>query len=301
MNKDGNIYFKPARTLLFVPGNKESWIEKVVGYSSDAVILDLEDSVPPNMKEAARDTVASKIPVLAAAGVRVFVRINKGDEGYDTRDISACAVYGLEGLVLPKPEGPEDIQHVSQILNSLESPNGSSKISLIPTLETARSIYFAYECSLPERVVAVFGAVAKDADGSRSVGYQWTADGAETLHLRSHVVLAARAAGKVPLGGLWQQVGNLDGLRASAQINRNLGMSGEMIIHPSHADVVNQVYSPSPQELSYYRGVVAAYEKALTLGRASVVYEGDHIDLAHVQTARALLEMDASSQKEARK
>ncbi len=285
--------FKPARTLLFVPGNRESWIDKIPGYTSDCVIIDLEDSVPAHMKDMARQLVRSKIAGLAAAGVRVFVRINKDEGGYSVDDVRACAVPGLEGLVLPKPEGPEDVRSAALMLDAAERDAGIAQAaSLIPTLESARSLHFAYECAMESRVVAVFGAIAKNADVARSVGFRLTPGGLETLYLRSRVVLAARAAGKQPLGGLWQTVHDLQGLREFATFNRNLGMTGEMILHPSNADIVNEVYSPSAQEISYFEGMITAFEAGVAQGRASVMYEGEHIDLAHVQTARAMIAMN---------
>lgn len=287
--------FKPARTLLFVPGNRESWIAKVPTYVSDAVILDLEDSVPANAKAEARAIVSASIPKLAESGVRVFVRINRGPDGYDADDVRACVMPGIEGLVLPKPVGPEDVQAAADLLEAAESAAGAAqRTSLIPTLETARSLHFAYECALHERVVAIFGAIAKNADVSRSVGFQWTPEGQETLYLRSRVVLAARAAGKLPLGGLWQKVHDLDGLRESARFNRNLGMTGEMILHPSNAAIVNGIYSPSDEDIAYYRAMIAAFDQAVAQGRASVMYDGEHIDLAHVQTARDILALQTN-------
>ena len=287
--------FKPARTLLFVPGNRESWIAKVPGYASDVIILDLEDSVPAGHKAMARELVAASIPGLAQAGVRVFVRINRGPDGYDTEDVRACVVPGLEGLVLPKPIGPEDVQRAGELLDAAERGAGAqTRASLIPTLETARSLHFAYECAMQDRVVAIFGAIAKNADVSRSVGFQWTEGGLETLYLRSRAVIAARAAGKLPLGGCWQKVHDLDGLREAARFNRTLGMTGEMILHPSNAPIVNEVYSPSPEDIAYYGGMITAFEQAVAQGRASVMYDGEHIDVAHVQTARDILALQSN-------
>lgn len=283
----------PLRSLLFVPANRRSWIEKVPGYTADAVILDLEDSVPPREKDAAREVVRYSVGWLADRGVRVFVRINKGPQGYSGPDLAACAVPGLVGVVLPKPDGPEDVEAAAAMLDAIEARTpGAPRATLIPTLETARSLQFAYECARQERVIAMFGAIAKDADLARSVGFRWSPGGLETLYLRSRVVLAARAAGKLPLGGLWQQVHDLEGLRSSAKINRSIGMAGEMILHPGNAEIINEVYSPSPEELTYYAGMIAAYEAAIAEGRASTMFEGDHIDSAHVETARAIVALD---------
>ena len=293
------IRFKAVRSLLFVPAHRESWVGRTPQYDADAIILDLEDSVPAEQKGEAREVLRNWIPRLSEKGVRVFVRINRWPDGYDAADIEACVPRGCEGIVLPKVFGPEDVEAVSRLLDALEPKHRDRDrpVLLIPTLETARGLHFAYECALPERVTAVFGAVARNADVSRSVGFQWTEEGLETLYLRSRVVLAVRAAGKLPLGGLWQKVHELDGLRASAQANRRLGMTGEMILHPSNAAIVNEVYSPSADDVRYFEGMVEAYERAVASGRASVMYDGEHIDAAHVQTARGVLALARSSKE----
>src|SRR5690606_9989806 len=126
-------------------------------------------------------------------------------------------------------------------------------------------------------VSALIGASAKNADVARSVGFNWTREGLETLYFRSRVVLAARAYGKPAIGGLWQDVHDLDGLRCWAQTQRNIGFSGELALHPSNVPIINAVFSPSSEELSYYRRLVNAFEAAEAKGHAAVNFEGEHI------------------------
>ncbi len=282
---------KPIRSFLFVPSIRESWIDKVPGYGADAIILDLEDSVPEDGKAQARDIAHRHIAGLARAGQRVHVRINRSPFLYSFEDILAVVTEGLEGIVLPKPEGPEDIETISAMLSEAELRNGRPRggTMLVATLETARSIQFAYEIARHARVGMIAGVSARNGDVQRSVGYQWTPEGMETLHLKSAAVIAARAAGKLPLGGLWQDIRDLDGLRQSALKHRELGFVGEFVLHPSNVPVVNETYSPSAQEIAYYEGMVHAYEEATKAGRGAIIYEGEHIDLAHVRTAREII------------
>jgi citrate lyase subunit beta/citryl-CoA lyase len=133
-------------------------------------------------------------------------------------------------------------------------------------------------------------AAAKDADVSREVGFTWTPEGQETLYLRSRVVLAARAAGlRSIVLGLWQEVRNLDGLRAFAVANHGLGYTGQVLIHPAHAPVANEEYGLSSYMRDYYEGLVAAFEQGQREGHGAVSYRGDHIDLAHANHARQAL------------
>jgi len=174
---------KPIRSFLFVPGNRESWLDKVAAAGADALVLDLEDSVPADAKPLARELVARKIEGLAAAGQRVYVRINRSPFMYSMEDLLAVARPGLEGVVLSKPNGPEDIDLASMMVSEAELRNGLApgSIVLVPTLETARSIHFAYEIALRQRVTAIACAAAKNADVARSVGFQWTREGLESL------------------------------------------------------------------------------------------------------------------------
>jgi citrate lyase subunit beta/citryl-CoA lyase len=283
---------KPIRSFLFVPGSRASWIDKIPGYNADAVILDLEDSVPVDLKAEARGIVASKIAALVARGQRVYVRINKSRFLYNMGDLNAVVVPGLEGILLPKPNGPEDIDMVSLMMSEAENRNGLplGTVGLVPTLETARSIQFAHDIALRPRVTALACAAARNGDLARSVGFQWTRDGLESLPFKSAVVIAARAAGKMPITGLWQEVHDLDGLRIAALAHRRLGFVGELLLHPSNVAVVNAAYSPSDEDIAYYEGMLKAFDSAQGQGRAAVIYDGEHIDYAHVQTAREIVE-----------
>lgn len=281
----------PIRSFLFVPGNKADWIEKSVAAKADALILDLEDSVPPDQKVQARGIVAAKLAWLAERKQRVWVRINRSPHLYDFDDILAIVGPQLEGIVVSKPVGPEDVDTVSAMLSEAEYrkgvPVGSTRV--IPLLETARSLQLAYEIALRERVPAIVGASCRNADVERALSTIWSPGGREALYLKSRVVMAARAAGKLPIGGVWQQVKDLDGLRQVSLDDRALGMSGALALHPSNVTIINQTYTPSPEDVAYYRGMVEALDKAQAAGRASCIYDGEHIDIAHVKTAREMI------------
>ena len=287
---------KPIRSFLFVPGNKPSWIEKVISSRADALILDLEDSVPHALKAEAREIVKSKLAWLTEQNQRTWVRINRSPHLYDFDDILAVVSTHVEGIVISKPCGPEDIHTVSSMLSEAEYRNGVElgHTKVIPLLETARSLQYAYEIALCERVPAIVGATAKNADVARALKTVWSLDGRETLFLKSRIVMAARAAGKLPIGGVWQQVHDLDGLKISSEKDRQLGMSGELLLHPSNVEIVNRTYSPSPEEVAFYEGMVEALENAQSEGRASCIYDGEHIDIAHVKTAQEIIELARS-------
>ncbi|WP_431908681.1 HpcH/HpaI aldolase/citrate lyase family protein [Amycolatopsis thermoflava] len=283
---------KPYRSLLFVPGHKPSWADKAVRAGAHALILDLEDAVPAGAKDEAREAVASTIDRLADGATGLVVRVNPLDTEHFGRDVAAVVRPGLTALLLPKVYSRDDIVAFDALVTAAEIDRGLPRgsVGLIPSLETARSLGNVDEIAAAPRVVSLMAAAAKDADISREVGFTWTQDGLETLYLRSKVVLAARAAGlsHVVLG-LWQDVTDLVGLRAFAQANQQLGFGGQVLIHPSHVETVNEVYSPSEAELDRLRRLVAAYEDGAVRGEGAVTFDGEHIDLAHVQNARSIL------------
>lgn len=283
---------KPVRSLLFVPGHKKDWIHKALASEADAIIIDLEDAVPREDKALARSNAREILAEVAGTDATVLIRPNALDTDHFGADVAAVVREGLTALLLPKLFSRDDVVRFDALVTAAEIANGLERgqVELMPSLETAASINKVDEILAGPRVGGIMAAAAKDADVSREVGFTWTPEGLETLHLRSKVVLAARSAGiRCIVLGLWQEVRNLDGLRAFAQDNNRLGYTGQVLIHPSHAPVANEEYGLSERQIAYYRGLIAAFEKATGEGHGAVSYEGDHIDLAHANHAREAL------------
>ncbi len=288
---------RPMRSLLFVPGHRQGWPAKALASGVDGIILDLEDSVPLASKAEAREIVAESIRSLRAASekVGIYVRLNAMETGMSGDDIEKVAISGLDGFLPAKTYGPRDIAHFDALISHYERRNGvqPGSLEIIIPMETAQA-YSQCEAMIAAspRVATLFAGTARDADVSRSVGFEFTSEGHETLYLRSRAVLAVRAAGlEFPLVGLWQEPGDIEGLRAFAIQNRRLGYRGQVLIHPSHVATVNEVYSPSAQDVAFYAGMIEAFEAAEAQGIAAINYEGHHIDYAHVKTAHQVLEM----------
>lgn len=284
------------RSLLFVPAHRTDWAHKAANSGADAVILDLEDSVPGHLKDDARHATASTIQQLATSHPRlsIFVRLNPTDSQMCGVDISATAVDGLCGYVVPKVHGVRDIIRVEALVEHFEAAHSlSSPLNLIPTFETAQAYA---ECEkiagASHRILTLFAGTARDADGARSIGFRFTPGGQETLYLRSRALLAARAAGcRFPVVGVWQDVGNLQGLRRFADANRDLGYRGLVVIHPSHVPVANEVFTPSEAEYTYYSAMLEAFAEAEVDGRAAISFDGELVDYAHAETAREVVQL----------
>ncbi len=284
---------KPLRSLLFVPGNKPSWMEKALGYGADGLILDLEDAVPPAEKAMARIHVREALARWHSCGPLLTVRINALETGMSREDLEAIVGPGLAAVVAPKIETPAEVKVLDALLTQYEQQAGLPRghVELIPVLETAKGIYHAYQIAISSpRIATLSAAAGKGGDTARSLGYVWSKEGTETLYIRSKVLLEARAAGiAYPLIASWFDVTDLAGLRADARLNRQLGYTGQVVIHPSHVPVVNETFTPTPEEIAYYQGLLEAMDAAERQGIAAVTYQGTMVDIAMVKTAREVL------------
>jgi citrate lyase subunit beta/citryl-CoA lyase len=284
---------QPLRSLLFVPGNKPTWMEKALGYGADALIFDLEDSVPALDKRFARAHVRQALERLHGRGPCLTVRINALDTGLAGDDLEAIICPGLSAIVAPKVETPQEVAVLDTLLTQGERHAGMAvgQVEIFPALETAKGIYHAYQIATSSaRVSTLCGTAGKGGDTARSLGYVWSKTGSETLYIRSKVLLEARAAGVTyPLMASWFDLIDLEGLRGDARLNRQLGYSGQVVIHPTHVPVVNEVFTPTPEEIAYYQGLLAAMEEAERQGTAAVTYQGAMVDIAMMKTAQQVL------------
>ena len=289
---------KPLRSMLFVPGNKPAWMEKALGYGADGLIFDLEDAVPVTDKVAARAMVAEALTQFHDRGPVLTVRINALDTGLSGDDLDAIVGPGLDAVVAPKVETPNDIAVLDALLSQCERRAGLApgQVEIYPTLETAKGVYHAYPIATGSaRVPTLAVAASPGGDSARSLGYVWSKEGTETLYMRSKVLLDARAAGiAYPLAATWFDIADLHGLRQDVQLNRQLGYTGQILIHPSHVPIVNERFTPTADDIAYHQGLLAAMEEAERQGTAAVTYEGVMVDLAMAKTSRQLLDLAQS-------
>jgi citrate lyase subunit beta/citryl-CoA lyase len=186
------------------------------------------------------------------------------------------------------------IRSLDRDLARLEREGGLAvgSVEILVSLESARGVQFAYEIlTAAQRVGSVMVGTAQDADLQGDVGYITTAEGLETLYIRSKVVLAARAAGITnPIDGVYANHRDAAGLEAAARRARELGYRGKKLIHPAQIEVVHRVFTPTAQELDHHRRVLDAFEAAAADGRATTVVDGRMVDVAMADTARRVLE-----------
>jgi citrate lyase subunit beta / citryl-CoA lyase len=289
-----------ARSFLYVPANREKFLEKAIGLPSDAFIFDLEDSVPPAEKASARAGVRAYAPKIS--NNRVWVRVNGLDTNLAEADLHAViGVAGIAGLFLPKVESRTEVTRWNGMIDALERERGLAhgSIKLVLSIESALGVLNAYDMSIAAaRTVSLTFGGAQDGDLNTDLGCAWSIDGPEMLHARSHTLLAARAARfDTPLDGVFANVRDADGFERDTALSRRLGYRGRKLIHPSQIEPCNRLYRPSAAELDYYARVLEAFDQAVKQGSASTTVDGRMIDVAMANAARQALDADAAWQK----
>ena len=269
----------PIRSYLYVPGSDPRRIEKALASEADAVILDLEDAVAPNRKEEARTTVAE---VLRSEHEKpVFVRINAPDSVLAEEDVEAVAGPRLAGLRLPKTESPESVRRVAQRLENLGCEAGLQCL-----IESALGLELAFEIARAHEKVV--GMSLGEADLAADLGVRGDAG---LLYARSRLVAATRAAGLPgPVQSVYTNVRDAEGLRRSTMEGKNMGFVGRSAIHPAQIEVINEVFTPTEEEVAEAKDLLARLEESTGTGTGAFALEdGRFVDEAVVGSARLTL------------
>jgi citrate lyase subunit beta/citryl-CoA lyase len=291
------------RSTLFVPGSRPEMMRKAAASEADAVCLDLEDSVPPDEKPAARASVARAFNELDF-GTRVrILRINGLETPHAYRDlveVIEAAGPRIDLVMLPKAAAARDVEFVDTLLAQIESNGGLPRtIGIEAQIETAAGFVDIREIArASERLEAlIFGAgdyAASMQMPSAGIGERDEHDAlypGDRWHAPMHaVVAAARAHGLRCMDGPYAAYQNREGLDRACRIARALGFDGKQCIHPGQLATTNGVFAPSDDELRRATAVVQAYESAVLAGRGAAAHEGRMIDAANLRMARTVVE-----------
>ena len=278
------------RSLLFVPGNAPRMLERALGLAPDAFIPDMEDSVPWDEKANAREVVASYIPQLAKTGKPVIPRVNSLDSGLLEADLAAVVGPRVFGVSVGKVDDAAILNRVSALIGEAERRAGmdDGAVRLVPWIESASAIVNAYGiCRASARTVAVaLGA----EDFTNDMEIERRDDDAELVYPRSVIAVAARAAGVLALDTPYFAFRDADGLRENSRASRGVGFRGRFAIHPAQIETINEVYSPSAEQIDRARREIEAFEEAASVGRGSTSLDGKVVDVPVVKRAQALIE-----------
>lgn len=277
------------RSMLFLPGNAPNMIINGGVLRADSVILDLEDSVAPAEKDAARILVRNVLKTVDF-GCETIVRINSLESGYCEADLAEIVPCAPGAIMPPKSACREDILRLDSMIERLEEENGicKGKIKLIPLIETALGVENAFEiASACGRVAAIF---LGGEDLSADLRCKRTKSGEEILYARGRMVCAARAAGVEVYDTPFTDAFDDEGLVADAKFAKALGFSGKAAVAPRHVYEINRIFSPTEAEIAYAKEVMSAIEEAHRLGKGAVSLHGKMIDPPIVERARLVLE-----------
>lgn len=281
------------RSLLFVPGDSERKFRKAQGAGADALILDLEDSVAPAAKPAARAEVAGRLDDRAPRDWAFFVRINALDSGLALDDLAAVVKPGLDAIMIPKTEGAADLAQIGHYLDALEHKagmeRGGVKLAIVAT-ETGKAMFAlgSYAPAHPRLAALTWGAedlaAALGATANRETDGEWTFPYEVA---RAKCLFAASAAEVVAIDTIHADFRDLDGLERDCRRSRRDGFLGRMAIHPDQIAVINRCYTPSDAEIAHARRIVDAFAAAPSAGALGL--DGKMIDIPHLKAARKVL------------
>ena len=271
------------RSMLMTPGNRPERLAKAASYAADALVFDLEDSVPPAQKERARKCVAQALRDMPRDGRERCVRINALGTAYGADDLAGLPFELIDSIMVPK------VESASSLL-ALEQRLGSTRIELIATLETPRGIFNALAIAdATRRTTALFFG---SGDYTSALGAAVTDP---VLHYPRSVIRAAAAAAGIQSidAAFFQDVKNAEATRRDALVARELGFTGKVVFHPNQVAVANEVFSPTRTEIDHARLVVSAYRESLAKGHGTGVTDGVFVAIDLVPPAERLLKMAA--------
>ncbi|MBC7633152.1 MAG: CoA ester lyase [Flavobacterium sp.] len=273
-----------------MPGANERALEKAKGIDADALILDLEDAVSPDSKPEARDRVCAAVQSGDYGHRELAIRVNGiGTEWHDA-DIAAAAKAGPDAVLVPKVNSAGE---VLRLVASLESAGAPATTQLWAMIETPIALLHAEEiCAAHERLtVIVMGTndVVNETYGLHVPGRTPLVLTALSLSL-----LAARAAGKVILDGVYNDVKNLEGFDAEARQGREMGFDGKTLIHPSQVEPANAVFGPSADDVEHAQQMISTFEKGKAAGQGVVTFNGRMVEELHVRDAKRILALHAA-------
>ncbi len=278
------------RSLLFAPASRPDLMTKAVSAAADAVLYDLEDSVPAAAKATARCNLRQalgRVPNHAA-----YVRINHPDADDTAQDIESLQGSRVEGVVLPKAERIADIERVCALLVDAEARGPQqNRLSIVLMIETCLGLRNAHDLLKADpRIAGVALASAEEGDFIRDLGGRWTPTGEALLYPRGKLACEARAAGiEWIIDGVFMNLADEAALLRECTIARDLGYVAKMAIHPRQLNAIHQAFTPSEEEVEYALGLIAAYREGERNGQGAVRYRGMMVDYANVRRAERIL------------
>lgn len=267
------------RSRLYIPGNNPKMMINAGIYGSDAIILDLEDSVSPEKKEEARILVRNALCQVDFKGVERMVRINQIPAGLT--DLEYIVPFNVQTLLIPKCESAEQVIQVDEKIKQLGA--NKNNVFLMPIIESALGVENAFKIATASKNIVALAIGLEDY--TADLGVQRTTQATESFYARSRIVNAARAAGIQPIDSVFSNFENSDIILNAARSSKTMGFAGMGCIHPVQVEWVNQGFSPSKKEIDKAKKIVLAFERAQKEGKTVVAIGSKMVDPPVVKRA----------------
>ena len=278
--------FRPRRSVLYMPSSNGRALEKAKSIPCDGLILDLEDAVAPDSKEAARDAACAAAASGEYGRREVTIRVNGADTEWHLEDLKAACAAGPDAIVVPKVDSADAVLKLVEAMADNDAPE---RTKLWAMVETPKAMLHAEDiAAASDRLtVLVMGTndLAKELYAEHVPGRQPLLTGL------SLALLAARATGKAIIDGVYNDVRNTDGFLAECRQGREMGFDGKTLIHPGQVEGANEAFAPSEQAVEDSRGILKAWEEGQAAGSGVVTYNGRMIENLHVESAQRTLSM----------
>lgn len=283
---------RPRRSVLYMPGSNARAQEKAKTLPCDGIIFDLEDATAPDAKAAARQTVAESVSKGGYGGRELIIRVNGLDTAWGTDDVAVACQAAPDAILLPKVESAAQVRALEALLEKHKAP---SKTTIMCMMETPLGILNAKEIGGSSSRVSCL--VMGTSDLTKDLHARHTALRLPMITSLGLCLLSARAYGLSILDGVYLDLNDPEGFRASCVQGLELGFDGKTLIHPSQVEPCNEVYSPSAEEMAHARKIIVAYEQAQNEGKGVVLVDGKLIENLHVENAKRLVQMAEAIQK----
>jgi citrate lyase subunit beta / citryl-CoA lyase len=276
---------RPRRSVLYMPGSNARALEKAKTLAADGVILDLEDSVAPDAKEAARKQVADAVKAGGFGRREVFIRVNGVDTPWHADDLAAAAHAAPDAILVPKVSSPDTLELIGRRLLDMGTDHKTRVWAMIETpLAIFNILAIAAEAADSESRLA--GFVMGTNDLAKDTRARLVPGRAPMLSWLSSCVAAARIYGVVILDGVFNDIGNADGFFMECQQGVDLGFDGKTLIHPNQIEPCNTAFSPSADEVAWARKMIAAFDLPENKTKGVVSIDGRMVERLHAEMAK---------------
>ncbi len=283
------------RTMMFLNAQKPGLIKDPYIYKPDSIMLDLEDAVAQNQKDAARFSLYHALREIDYRGVERVVRINSLDTPYWKEDVRVCVAGGCDAIRIPKTETALDVKMVEQAIDEAEEEFGieHGKTLIMAAIESARGVMNALEvCEASERL---FGIALSGGDYTKDLQTHITGTGIELMGARQNMLIAARAAGVQCFDTVYTNLDDMDGFRQDVENIHLMGFDGKSIINPRQINVVHEIFTPSQKDIIFAEKVVREIDEKTAQGIGVFTVDGKMIDIAFYDGAKRTIELAKAS------